>query len=133
MPAFRRRADHEGTAVTLASLEEMGRVASVEQALGNEIRWEPLDQLAPTGSGRLLPPMATLQILGGRKEKIRPGDVQGALTGAAGYTAAQIGKINITDFSTYVAVERSIAKEAARRLNAGTIKGKTVRVRLMRD
>ncbi|MCY0389236.1 ATP-dependent RNA helicase DbpA [Robbsia sp. Bb-Pol-6] len=127
------RADHAGTAVTLASLDEMGRVASVEQALGNEIRWEPLDQLAPTGSGRLLPPMATLQILGGRKEKIRPGDVQGALTGAAGYTAAQIGKINITDFSTYVAVERSIAKEAARRLNAGTIKGKTVRVRLMRD
>ncbi len=127
------RADHEGTAVTLVSLEEMGRVATIEQMQGSEIAWEKLDAMQPTGEGRLLPPMATLQILGGRKEKIRPGDVLGALTGAAGYTAAQIGKINVTEFSTYVAVSRDIAKEATRRLNAGTIKNKTVRVRLMRD
>ncbi len=54
--------------------------------------------------------MATLQILGGRKEKIRPGDVLGALTGEAGFTGEQIGKINVNEFSTYVAVERSIAR-----------------------
>ena len=48
--------------------------------------------------------MATLQILGGRKEKIRPGDVLGALTGDAGFEGSQIGKINVTDMVTYVAV-----------------------------
>ena len=41
----------------------------------------------PPASGPLQPPMATLQILGGRKEKIRAGDVLGALTGEAGLHA----------------------------------------------
>jgi len=53
--------------------------------------------------------MVTLQILGGRKEKIRPGDVLGALTGEAGFTREQVGKITVTDQSTYVAVARNIA------------------------
>ena len=80
---------------------------------------------------RYVPPMATLQILGGRKEKIRPGDVLGALTSGAGFSSAQIGKITVTDMSTYVAVERSIAHEAQRRLSAGKLKGKTIKVRVM--
>ena len=75
--------------------------------------------------------MRTLQIVGGRKEKIRPGDVLGALTGEAGFNATQIGKINVNEFSTYVAVERSIAADAVERLSKGRIKGKNVRVRLM--
>ena len=65
------------------------------------------------------------------EEKIRPGDVLGALTGEAGFDAAQIGKINVNEFSTYVAVNRSIAVEAVERLAKGRIKGKNVRVRLM--
>jgi ATP-independent RNA helicase DbpA len=77
--------------------------------------------------------MATLQILGGRKEKIRAGDVLGALTGEAGFTREQIGKINVTEQSTYVAVERSIAREALRKLSAGKVKGKSVKVRILQD
>jgi ATP-independent RNA helicase DbpA len=73
----------------------------------------------------------TLQILGGRKEKIRPGDVLGALTGEAGFSSAQIGKINITEYHTYVAVARDIAQQALRWLASGKIKGKTVKVRIM--
>ena len=75
--------------------------------------------------------MATLQIVGGRKDKIRPGDVLGALTGDAGFAGSQIGKININEFSTYVAVDRQIASAAVQRLTAGKIKGKRVKVRLM--
>lgn len=55
----------------------------------------------------------------------------GALTGEAGFSATQIGKINVNEFSTYVAVDRAIAVEAVARLAKGRIKGKTVRVRLM--
>ena len=73
--------------------------------------------------------MVTLQILGGRKEKIRPGDVLGALTKDMGFEAAQIGKINVNEFSTYVAVERGIADKALRALNAGKVKGRSVKVR----
>jgi ATP-dependent RNA helicase DbpA len=127
------RADQDGWALSLASMDEMGRVGSLEKAQGREVEWRPLAELTPTGANgeHLLPPMETLQILGGRKEKIRPGDVLGALTGDAGFDGAQIGKINVTEFSTYVAVERGIAREALRKLNAGKLKGKKVKVRLM--
>lgn len=123
------RADEEGWALTLASMDEMGRVGSIEQAQGKEVEWHPLAELTSATPGHLKPPMATLQILGGRKEKIRPGDVLGALTGEAGFTGVQIGKINVTDMSTYVAVERSIADDAVRKLSAGKVKGKKVKVR----
>ncbi len=125
------RADQDGWALSLASMDEMGRVGGIEQAQGREVEWHPLAELKPAGGGPLLPPMETLQILGGRKEKIRPGDVLGALTGDAGFNGAQIGKINVTEFSTYVAVERGIARDALRKLNAGKVKGKKVKVRLM--
>ena len=65
------------------------------------------------------------------KDKIRPGDVLGALTGEAGFAASQIGKINVNEQSTYVAVERSIARKALKRLGDGKIKGRKVRVRLL--
>ena len=125
------RADQEGWALSLASMNEMGRVGILEQAQGREVEWHPLSELTSTSNERLLPPMETLQILGGRKEKIRPGDVLGALTGEAGFAGSQIGKINVTEFSTYVAVERSIARDALRKLSAGKVKGKKVKVRMM--
>ena len=126
------RAGEAGLALSLASMDEMGSVGKIEQYLKQESVWFPRDGLTPSGSGPLLPPMVTLQLLGGRKEKIRPGDVLGALTGPdGGYTREQIGKINVTEFTTFVAVERSIAKEAMRKLNAGKVKGKSVRVRLL--
>jgi ATP-independent RNA helicase DbpA len=73
--------------------------------------------------------MVTLQILGGRKEKIRAGDVLGALTKDLGLPGSAIGKIDVNDFSTYVAVQRDIAAKALRGLNAGKVKGKSVKVR----
>jgi len=125
------RADQDGWALSLASMNEMGRVGNIEQAQAREVEWHPLAELAPASAAPLLPPMETLQILGGRKEKIRPGDVLGALTGEAGFNVTQIGKINVTEFSTYVAVERGIARDAVRKLNAGKVKGKKVKARLM--
>jgi ATP-independent RNA helicase DbpA len=74
-----------------------------------------------------------LQIVGGRKEKIRAGDVLGALTGDAGYTREQVGKINVNEYSTYVAVARDIAREAMDKLSRGKVKGKSVKVRLLED
>ena len=56
-----------------------------------------------------------------------------ALTGDMGYTREQVGKINVNDFSTYVAVDRAIAAQAAARLNSGRVKGKSVKARLIED
>ncbi len=107
------RGDAQGLALNLASMDEMGYVGKIEVLQGRESTWFPLADLKPTGNGPLVPPMATIQIVGGRKEKIRAGDVLGALTGDMGYTREQVGKINVNDFSTYVAVDRAIAAQAA--------------------
>ncbi len=127
------RADATGLALSLASLDEMGSVGRIEFVQGREVKWYPLAELTPAPGGRLLPPMVTLQIVGGRKEKIRPGDVLGALTGEAGFAASQIGKINVNEFSTYVAVDRQIATRALERLVAGKVKGRKVKVRLVQE
>jgi ATP-independent RNA helicase DbpA len=127
------RADAPGLALNLASLDEMGRVGHIEQVQGRPSQWQPLDKLTVAAGGLLRAPMVTLQLLGGRKEKIRAGDVLGALTGEAGFAATQVGKIHITDFSTYVAVERGIAQDALQRLNAGKLKGKRVKARFLDD
>jgi len=128
------RAGASGLALTLASLQDMGSVGKIEQYQKQPSTWYPLDQLAPTSNAPLLPPMVTLQILGGRKEKIRPGDVLGALTsteGGVAYTREQIGKIQVTEFCTFVAVTRDVAEAACAKLNNGKVKGKSVKVRLL--
>ncbi len=127
------RADEEGWALSLFSAQETPRVNSISQFMGNEPEWHQLNELSNSNPAPLQPPMVTLQILGGRKDKIRPGDVLGALTADAGFKGEQIGKINVTEQSTYVAVERSIGRESMRKLSAGKVKGKAVKVRLLRD
>ncbi len=125
------RVDEEGWAFSLASMDEMGRVGQIEQALGFSSEWQPLAELQSTSALPLHPPMQTLQILGGRKEKIRPGDVLGALTKDMGFAGTQIGKINVNEFATYVAVESGIANQALKLLLAGKVKGRSVKVRLL--
>jgi len=127
------RAGESGLALNLVSMDEMGSVGKIEQLQGRESKWHPLSELVPTGQGPLVPPMVTLHIQGGRKEKIRPGDVLGALTADLGYTREQVGKINVNEWSTYVAVDRNIAEQVASRLNDGRIKGKSVKVRVLED
>ncbi|MDB5799839.1 MAG: ATP-independent helicase [Rhodocyclales bacterium] len=127
------RADQDGWALSLCSPADKRRVAAIMQMTGGEPEWHTLGSLQSGNDAPLLPPMVTLQILGGRKEKIRPGDVLGALTGEAGFTREQVGKISVTDQTTYVAVARNIAAEALRKLSAGKIKGKSVKVRMLED
>jgi ATP-independent RNA helicase DbpA len=127
------RADEEGWAISLASMNEMGAVGRIEQLQNAESEWHKVEELTPASREPLVPPMVTLQIVGGRKEKIRAGDVLGALTGEAGFTREQVGKINVNEYSIYVALDRRIADEALQKLSAGKVKGKSVRVRLLDD
>ena len=127
------RAGESGLALSLATLDEMGAVGRIEQLQGRPSEWHALAGLTPAPGGRLLPPMATVHIQAGRKEKIRPGDVLGALTADLGYTREQVGKIDINEFATYVAVERDIAQEVAARLNEGRIKGRSIKARVLKD
>jgi ATP-independent RNA helicase DbpA len=128
------RAGETGLALNLASMMEMGAVGRIEQYQKSQSEWFKPDELLPTSKEPLLPPMVTLQIAGGRKEKIRPGDVLGALTnneGGVAFTREQVGKIQVTDFCTFVGIDRSLAQQACDKLNAGRVKGKSVRARLL--
>lgn len=124
------RAGEQGLVINLASLDDMGRVGRIEQQMGRESRWYPVADLIDRSHGQpLQPSMVSLQILGGRKEKIRRGDVLGALTKDIGLQGGDIGRIDFNDFSTYVAVRAEVAERALRGLNAGKVKGRSVKVR----
>jgi ATP-independent RNA helicase DbpA len=125
------RADREGWALSLCSSSDRRRVAGIAEAMKCKLDVHDLASLHNDDDAPLLAPMVTLQILGGRKDKIRPGDVLGALTGEAGLTREQVGRITVTDQTTYVAVARDIARDAAQKLAAGKIKGKAVKVRVL--
>jgi len=123
------RVDEAGWALSLVGARELDAVGRIEAAQGFPLEWQLLSTLEPASREPLVPPMVTLQIQGGRKEKLRAGDVLGALTGTAGFRAAQIGKIDVNAFSTYVAVERGAASRALKELSAGKVKGRSVKVR----
>ncbi len=125
------RGDEAGWAFSLASVDEMGRVGRIDAMQGTASAWHPLSELTRSDPAPLQPPMVTLQILGGRKEKIRAGDVLGALTKDAGLPGAQVGKINVNEFSTYVAVAREIGARALKALNDKPVKGKKIKARLL--
>jgi len=74
-------------------------------------------------------PMVTIQLDAGRKHKMRPGDLLGALTGDAGLAGSHIGKIDIFDMSSYVAIERGALRQALNYLANGKVKGRAIRAR----
>jgi ATP-independent RNA helicase DbpA len=77
------------------------------------------------------PSMMTLQIDGGKKQKVRAGDILGALTGSDGISGSQVGKIHIADHWAYVAVSPDAVKPALNKVGEGKLKGRTFRVRLI--
>ncbi|KMM84636.1 ATP-dependent RNA helicase DbpA [Pseudomonas taetrolens] len=125
------RAGEKGIAISLVAPSEAHRAQAIEQLQKAPLNWETLDTLQSKGGAPLLPAMSTLVIGAGRKDKVRPGDILGALTGDAGIPGAQVGKIAIFDFQAYVAVDRTVAKQAAQRLSEGKIKGRVLRVRVL--
>ncbi|UVK85786.1 ATP-dependent RNA helicase DbpA [Pseudomonas sichuanensis] len=125
------RAGEKGVAISLVAPAEGHRAQAIEDLQQKPLRWEQLDNLKNKGGEPLLPAMTTLCIGAGRKDKLRPGDILGALTGDAGLPGKQVGKIAIFDFVAFVAVERAVAKQAMQRLNSGKIKGRALKVRIV--
>jgi ATP-independent RNA helicase DbpA len=114
------RGAEKGLALSLCAPNEKKWVKLIEEYQNGPVQWHALDELEQDPETPAPPaPMRTLCIMGGKKDKLRPGDVLGALTGDAGLTKEQVGKINVFEFMTYVALERHAANRAFQRLNAG--------------
>lgn len=123
------RAGSKGIACSLYSDKESYKVGLLEDYLDQTIESEALPPMSVLQQTPLQAQMTTLQIDGGKKQKVRPGDILGALTGDNGITGAQVGKINVLDNKAYVAVEKSVLKTAFKKLEKGKLKGRTFRVR----
>jgi ATP-independent RNA helicase DbpA len=126
------RAGEAGLAISLFLESEQWRIDGIAKFQGSGVTIESTASLKTRENFKLIPPMATLFINGGRKEKVRAGDILGALTASQKLLGKDIGKIDIFDKLSYVAVARPLAKQALKILSEGKIKGRKFRVRKLR-
>ena len=122
------RAGSSGKALTLCTPRDRTRIAAIEEQLGRNVRYSELPRI----SGKQRPPQSsfvTLAVDAGRADKLRAGDLLGALTGDAGLSADAVGKIDIFPTRSYVAIARAQIDNALHRLRDGKIKGRNFRIR----
>lgn len=126
------RAGAQGIACTLHTEKENHKVGLLEAYLQQTLERDDLPPESLLRQPAFYPPMATIQIGGGKKQKVRAGDIVGALTGAGGIPGSEIGKIQVGDQWAYVAVAQAYAKAAFQSLSEGKIKGRSFKVRRLR-
>ena len=125
------RAGKKGVACTLYSEKEIYKLEKLEEYLAQKFESTRLPSKDLLSEPAFKPLMATLQIDGGKKQKVRAGDILGALTGKQGVDGKAVGKIQIFDNKAYVAVERSSMKIALQKLTDGKLKGRIFKVRIL--
>jgi len=126
------RAGNKGKAFNFFIDSEGYKIAKLEEYLDIHVKEEKLPDFKLLDKTPFKPDMVTLQIDGGKKQKVRPGDILGALTGKDGIAGKQVGKITMFDNCAYVAVERDAAKPALKKISEGKLKGRSFRVRRIR-
>ena len=124
------RAGKDGRALALVSSAEMGRVVAIEQQMNMSAVWQRID-LNAIKLNPLKAVWKTLVIDAGRKDKLRPGDILGALTSKGVIDGKQVGKIALFDTRSYVAIQQQVVDKALSMLRQDKIKGRTFRVRLL--
>ncbi|MES2118084.1 MAG: ATP-dependent RNA helicase DbpA [Pseudomonadota bacterium] len=134
------RGGEKGLALSLCAPNEKKWVKLIEEYQSAPVEWHKLAELKEDEYAVAeAAPMMTLVVQGGKKDKLRPGDLLGALTGDAGLLKEQVGKINVFEFQTYVALDRRIAYQAFERLSKnnplggdfGAIKGRNFKMRFI--
>jgi len=123
------RAGETGIALSIFTEAEQIRVNAIGQYLKKPCVCDVYASLDRAPGFSLKTPLVTIQLDVGRKNKVRPGDLLGALTGEAGLAGSQVGKIDIFDLCSYVAIERTALRQALNYLANGKVKGRTIRAR----
>ena len=122
------RAGNTGLACSLFHESDEYKIKILEEILEKPIERAFID----SSKTDFRPPQAsmkTLQIDGGKKQKIRPGDILGSLTREDSIKASDVGKINVFETFSFVAIRRHSFKKALEALNDGQIKGRNFRAR----
>ena len=126
------RAGSDGLAISLVLPQEDYRVQAIGEFQNRKIHIQELPATGGRSGEKLVPPTVTLHINAGKKDKIRPGDIVGALTANDDLSKEDIGKITVLDKIAYVAVARARANKALDLLSNGKIKGRKFRARALR-
>jgi ATP-independent RNA helicase DbpA len=123
------RAGDSGVAYTLISDKQKHKLGALEAALGAPAAIESLKVNMHDPHRGVPARMVTLLINGGKKQKLRAGDILGALTSKGGIDAAHVGKINLFANHAYVAIERRCVSAALDKIRNGKMKGRSFKVR----
>jgi ATP-independent RNA helicase DbpA len=124
------RAGSHGMALSLVTPREGYRARTVAEQQKLELKWKRIPSIKNTTAQSAA--FITIAVDGGRQDKVRPGDLLGALTGDAGLPGTAVGKIDVFPTRSYVAIAREWHHKAVERLRVGTIKGKKFRIRNIR-
>lgn len=123
------RAGNKGLALSITTPADAERICAIENSLNKPLIWGTSAHLKPQAISGLKPNMVTLCLFSGRKDKIRPGDILGALTKDAGLAGDMIGKIDIGQEYSYVAINKQQAEKAYQYFKNGKLKGRQVHVK----
>lgn len=123
------RAGNKGLALTLTTPNDAEGICAIEDNLSYPLIWGNENELSKNATPIFQPDMVTVCLDAGRKDKIRPGDILGALTKDAGLPADAIGKIDIAALCSYVAIHRNQIDRAYQYLKNGKLKGRKVNVK----
>ena len=115
------RAGAEGIAISLYEPYEREKA---EEYASDEVALLEASALKGSTAFEMKPEYITLVIEGGKKDKLRAGDILGALTGDVGLKGSDIGKIDIYDRQAYVAIKSNEIDKAEKRLKNTKIKAK---------
>lgn len=125
------RAGSRGLALSLFSPSDHRRLNSIEEYQNQKIIVESLERLNCADRTPLVPTMATLRIGCGKKNKLRAGDILGALTARNALLGSEVGKIDLCDTHSFVAVSREKIDKAFRVLSEEKIKGRFLKVAIL--
>ncbi len=124
------RAGLKGVAVSLVEEREGRRLENIGSLFPDATITQSKIPDADHSRSSLAPRMTTIQINGGRRNKLRPGDVLGALTAEGGVRGEAVGSIDLLDTCGYVAVRNSQVAKALQQLSSRPIKGRRYRARV---
>ena len=110
------RAGKKGVAVSL--------VDENDKDIDKIFDYNDVQNLKKDKSFSIQPKNITLVIEGGKKDKLRAGDILGSLTKEGKIPSDKIGKIDILPRQSYVALQRDFVEKAYRYLKNGKIKAK---------
>jgi len=129
------RAGKEGLAVSIMNSNEEIKIVMIEKFTGRTMIRDKLGFKNQHGlsSSFQFAKMQTLHISGGKKDRLRPTDLLGALTAQPdAISASDIGKIDIQDRFSFVAITSELVNRASDKLRNSRIKGSKFKIKIVK-